>query len=269
MVFIYFSHTANRNQWRGGHPAGIVLTDRVTWANSASSTTNRDSSVMSSSSMGLSDAVLAYLRRVGMREDDDQRALREATASDPASSNVARMQISPEQGQFMTLLIELLGAKKCLEVGVFTGYSAMAVAKAMGPEGKVVALDVSEKFTAIAREHWEKAGVADQIDLRLAPAVDSLDAMLKAGEQNTYNFAFIDADKENYQNYFEATLELVKTGGIIAIDNVLWGGSVADEIDQRDDTVAIRSLNEALSKDDRVTVSMVPIGDGLTLARKR
>ncbi len=224
---------------------------------------------MSASSMGLSDAVLAYLRRVGMREDDDQRALREATLSDPASSNVARMQISPEQGQFMTLLIEMLGAKRCLEVGVFTGYSAMTVAKAMGPEGRVVALDVSEKFTSIARKHWQKAGVAEQFDLRLAPAVDSLNAMIKAGEQNTFDFAFIDADKENYLNYYEAALELVRPGGVIAIDNVLWGGSVADETDQSDNTVAIRSLNDALSKDERVTVSMVPIGDGLTLARKR
>ena len=220
---------------------------------------------MSSSSMGLSDAVLSYLRRVGMREHEDLRALREATASLP----MAMMQISPEQGQFMALLIEMLGAKRCLEVGVFTGYSAMTVAKAMGPEGRVVALDVSEEFTAIARQHWQRAGVADQIDLRLAPAVDSLDAMLDAGEQNSFDFAFIDADKRNYQNYFDAALDLVRPGGIIAIDNVLWSGSVADSEDERPDTVAIRALNAALSKNERVTVSMVPIGDGLTLARKR
>ena len=224
---------------------------------------------MSSSSMGLSDSVLAYLRRVGMREDADQAALREATASHPDSSKMAMMQISPEQGQFMTLLMELIGAKRCLEVGVFTGYSAMTVAKAMGPEGRVVALDVSEEFTAIAREHWQKAGVADQIDLRLAPAVESLSAMLEAGEHNSFDFAFIDADKGNYQNYFDAAIQLVRPGGVIGIDNVLWSGSVADETDVRPDTAAIRALNEALLKDDRVTVSMVPIGDGLTLARKR
>ena len=219
--------------------------------------------------MGLSDTVLNYLRRVGVREDADQQALREATASHPVSGKVARMQISPEQGQFMALLVELIGAKRCLEVGVFSGYSAMTVAKAMGPEGRVVALDVSEEFTAIAREHWQKAGVADQIDLRLAPAVESLAAMLEAGEHNSFDFAFIDADKGNYQNYFDAALQLVRPGGVIAIDNVLWGGSVADPADARPDTEAIRALNEALATDERVTVSMVPIGDGLTLARKR
>lgn len=220
---------------------------------------------MSASSMGLSDTVLAYLRRVGVREDDHQQALREATATMPMGG----MQISPEQGQFMTLLIELIGAKRCLEVGVFTGYSAMTVAKAMGSDGQVVALDVSEEFTAIAREHWKKAGVADQIDLRLAPAAESLQAMLDSDEQSSFDFAFIDADKENYKTYYEAALQLIRPGGLIGVDNVLWGGSVANESDLHSDTVAIRELNEVLATDDRVTVSMVPIGDGLTLARKR
>ena len=224
---------------------------------------------MSSSSMGLSESVLKYLRTVGMREDADQLALREATATHPDSSKMAMMQISPEQGQFMTLLVELMGAKRYLEIGVFTGYSALTVAKGMGPDGRVVALDVSETFTAIAREHWQQAGVAGQIDLRLAPALESLQALRDAGEQNSFDFAFIDADKGNYLNDFEAALDLVRPGGVIGIDNVLWSGSVADPMDMRPDTEAIRAVNAALASDERVTVSMVPIGDGLTLARKR
>lgn len=224
---------------------------------------------MSSSSMGLSESVLKYLRAVGMREDSDQLALRAATASHSDSSKMAMMQISPEQGQFMTLLAELIGAKRYLEVGVFTGYSALTMAKAMGPEGRVVALDVNEKFTAIAKDHWQKAGVAKQIDLRLALALDSLQGMLDSGEQNSFDLAFIDADKGNYLAYYEAALELTRPGGLIGIDNVLWGGSVADPMDLRADTEAIRAVNEFMSVDERVTVSMVPIGDGLTLARKR
>ncbi|NKB44626.1 MAG: methyltransferase domain-containing protein [Alphaproteobacteria bacterium] len=224
---------------------------------------------MSSSSMGLSESVLKYLRTFGMREDADQLALREATASHPDSSKMSMMQISPEQGQFMALLAELIGAERYLEIGVFTGYSALTIAKVMGSKGRVVALDVSEKFTTIAQDHWQKAGVANQIDLRLAPAKDSLMAMLDAGEHSSFDFAFIDADKTNYQAYYDAALELIRPGGVIGIDNVLWGGSVADPMDHRPDTEAIRSINEALSKDKRVTVSMVPIGDGLTLARKR
>ena len=224
---------------------------------------------MSSSSIGLNESVLKYLRTVGMREDLDQLALREATTSHPDSTKVAMMQISPEQGQFMTLLAELVGAKRYLEIGVFTGYSALTIAKAMGPGGRIVALDVSEEFTAIAEEHWQKAGVAEQIDLRLAPALDSLKGMLDSGEQNSFDLAFIDADKGNYLAYYEAALELIRPGGIIGIDNVLWGGSVADPMDLRADTEAIRAVNEFMSVDERVTVSMVPIGDGLTLARKR
>lgn len=224
---------------------------------------------MSSSSLGLSKSVLTYLRDVGVRETPDQAALREATSSHPDSGEMAMMQISPEQGQFMTLLAEILGARRYLEIGVFTGYSALTMAVAMGPDGRVVALDVSEVFTAIARDHWNMAGVAGQIDLRLAPAAESLNAMIDAGEQNTFDFAFIDADKGNYQIYYEAALELVRPGGVIGIDNVLWSGSVADPMDMRPDTEAIRSVNTTLSQDERVTVSMVPIGDGLTLARKR
>lgn len=220
---------------------------------------------MSRETTGLTENLLAYIRRVGMHEDDDLRLLREETASHPA----ARMQISPEQGQFMALLIELIGAKKTFEVGTFTGYSAMCVAKAMGTEGRVVALDVSEDYTAIARRHWAVAGVAERIDLRLAPAAESLEAMLNAGENASYDFAFIDADKTGYDTYYEYALTLLRPGGIAAIDNVLWGGAVIDPADQEADTIAIRELNEKLAADDRITLSLVPIGDGLTLARKR
>ncbi|MFL2771564.1 MAG: class I SAM-dependent methyltransferase [Rhodospirillaceae bacterium] len=220
---------------------------------------------MSTSSIGLNESVGDYVQKFGVREDRDQKLLREVTASHPYS----RMQISPEQGQFMALLIEILDAKRCLEVGVFTGYSAMTVAKAMGPAGKVIALDISEDFTAIAREHWRSAGIEAQIDLRLGPAIDTLEEMLEAGEQNTFDFAFIDADKGNYLAYYEAALQLIRPGGIIGIDNVLWDGSVADPSNIEADTESIRSLNEKLATDQCVTVSMIPIGDGLTLARKR
>ena len=220
---------------------------------------------MSTSSIGLNESVGDYIQKFGVREDRDQKLLREVTASHPYS----RMQISPEQGQFMALLIEILDAKRCLEVGVFTGYSAMTVAKAMGPAGKVIALDVSEDFTAIAREHWRSAGIEAQIDLRLGPAIDTLEEMLEAGEQNTFDFAFIDADKGNYLAYYDAALQLIRPGGIIGIDNVLWDGSVADPSNIEADTESIRSLNEKLATDQYVTVSMIPIGDGLTLARKR
>jgi caffeoyl-CoA O-methyltransferase len=219
---------------------------------------------MSRDSINLSDPLQAYVRRFGMREDADLAALREETANHPS----AGMQIAPEQGQLMALLVRLLGARKTLEVGVFTGYSAMVVAKAMGPKGKVVALDVSEEFTAIARRHWTKAAIADRIDLRIRPATDSLKGLVAAGEGNTFDFAFIDADKANYDIYYEYALKLVRQGGLIAIDNVLWQGNVADSTDQSVDTVAIRAVNQKIHDDSRVETSMVPIGDGLTLALK-
>jgi len=219
---------------------------------------------MSRESINLSGPLQAYVRRFGMREDADLAALREETANHPW----AGMQISPEQGQLMALLVRLLGARKTLEVGVFTGYSAMVVAKALGPKGKMVALDVSEEFTAIARRHWAKAGVADRIDLRLQPATDSLKALVAAGESNTFDFAFIDADKSNYDAYYEYAIKLVRRGGVIAIDNVLWQGKVIDSTDQTVDTVAIRAINHKIHDDSRVEASLVPIGDGLTLALK-
>jgi predicted O-methyltransferase YrrM len=220
---------------------------------------------MSRETTGLTGSLLAYIRQVGVREDDDLRRLREETASHSA----ARMQISPEQGQFMALLVELIGARKTFEVGTFTGYSAMCVAKAMGAAGRVVALDINEEYTAIARRHWKGAGLTDRIDLRLAPAAESLQDMVGAGEAGSYDFAFIDADKTGYDIYYEYALTLLRQGGLVAIDNVLWHGAVVDPSNQESDTVAIRKVNEKLATDERVTLSLVPIGDGLTLARKR
>ena len=220
---------------------------------------------MSRSTLTMSDDLLAYIRNVGLREDADLRRLREETAAHPR----ARLQISPEQGQFMALLVELIGARKIVEVGTFTGYSAMWMSKAMGENGRIVCLDVSEEFTSIAKKHWAQAGISDRIDLRLAPAADSMRAMIAAGESGQYDFAFIDADKTGYDTYYESALTLLRPGGLIGIDNVLWSGAVADPSDQSADTKALRALNEKICKDARVTVSLVPIGDGLTLARKR
>jgi predicted O-methyltransferase YrrM len=220
---------------------------------------------MSRDTINLTDELTAYIRRVGIREDADLAALREETGH----HRLATMQIAPEQGAFMALLVRLLGARKTLEVGVFTGYSSMAVAKAMGPEGRVLALDVSEEFTAVARRHWAKAGVADRIELRLRPAAESLKELVAAGETETFDFAFIDADKTNYDTYYEYALQLVRRGGLIAIDNVLWDGKVIDSSDKTADTVAIRALNEKVHGDKRVDAALVPIGDGLTLALKR
>jgi len=220
---------------------------------------------MSRDTINLTDDLVAYIRSVGLQEDADLAALREETAHHPH----AGMQIAPEQGAFMGLLVRMLGARKTLEVGVFTGYSSMFDAKAMGPEGKVLALDVSEQFTAVARRHWAKAGVADRIELRLRPASESLKELVAAGAADTFDFAFIDADKSNYDTYYEYALKLVRRGGLIAIDNVLWSGQVTDLSDQTADTVAIRALNKKVHGDRRVDAVLVPIGDGLTLALKR
>jgi caffeoyl-CoA O-methyltransferase len=179
------------------------------------------------------------------------------------------MQIAPEQGQFMALLIQLLGATKTLELGVFTGYSSLCVALALPPNGKIVACDVSKEFTNVARRYWQKAGVADKIDLRLAPALETLDWLLADGQAETFDFAFIDADKQNYTGYYERSLQLVRPGGLIAVDNVLWSGRVADPSVQDNSTIAIRTFNEKLLQDQRITLSLVPIADGLTLALKR
>jgi caffeoyl-CoA O-methyltransferase len=179
------------------------------------------------------------------------------------------MQIAPEQGQFMALLAQLMGARRCIEVGVFTGYSSLAIARVLPDDGCIVACDISEEWTAIARRFWNEAGVADRIDLRLGPALETLDALLANGQGESFDFAFIDADKGNYLQYYERLLRLIRPAGLIAVDNVLWGGQVADPADDSPDTCAIRAFNEHLRADQRVSLSLVPIGDGVTLALKR
>jgi len=190
--------------------------------------------------------------------------LRERTAAVPE----ARMQITPEQGQFMQMLVQLIGARKTLEVGVFTGYSSLAVAMALPPDGRVTACDVSEEWTSIGKAFWQEAGVADKIDLHIGPAVKTLDQLIAGGQQGTYDFAFIDADKSNYDSYYERALVLVRPGGLIAVDNVLWHSRVIDPSVNDADTIAIRNINEKIFRDTRVSISLVPIGDGVTLARK-
>jgi len=220
---------------------------------------------MSTRSISLSDDLYDYLLSVSLRESELQRRLREETAANPMS----RMQISPEQGQFMALLARLIGARRCLEVGVFTGYSSLAVALALPADGSIVACDVSEEWTAVARRYWTEAGVADKIDLRLAPALETLDSLLAAGGGGSFDFAFIDADKTNYLGYYERALELLRPGGLVAVDNTLWSGRVAQPEVVDPDTVALRHFNERLRRDDRVDLSLLPVGDGLTLARKK
>ncbi len=220
---------------------------------------------MSNQTIGLDDRLYRYLLSATLREADVLAELRQETAE----HSQARMQISPEQGQFMTLLVQLIGAKKTLEIGVFTGYSALAVAMALPADGQIVACDVSEEFTAIALSYWQKANVASKIDLRISPALDTLDALIASGESDTFDFAFIDADKRNYDSYYERSLQLIRPGGLIAVDNTLWYGRVADPEVQDNSTQQIRALNEKVRDDDRVTMSLVPIGDGLLLATKR
>ena len=220
---------------------------------------------MSNRSLGLDDRLHSYLMEHSLRESAVKRRLREVTAA----HEWARMQISPEQGQLMALLAELIGAQKALEVGTFTGYSALCLAEALGPQGRLVCCDLSEEWTSIAKPFWEEAGVAGRIDLRIGPAIDTLDSLLAHGMGGDFDLAFIDADKENYPAYYERCFDLVREGGLILFDNTLWYGRVADPDDDDVDTVAIRAMNERLLQDERISLSLVPIGDGLTIARKR
>jgi predicted O-methyltransferase YrrM len=221
---------------------------------------------LSSKTIKLTPKVYQYFQNVSLREPDLLHRLREETrdcTSDP------EMQISPEQGQLMHLLVRLMKPRKVLEIGVFTGYSSLSVATALPPDGRLIACDKSEEWTSIARKYWAEAGVADRIDLRLGPALDTLDGLLANGEAGTFDFAFIDADKRNLHIYYEKVLVLLRTGGMLGIDNTLWSGKVADSRVRDKDTVIIRKLNKLIHEDERVLVSMIPIGDGFTLALKR
>jgi caffeoyl-CoA O-methyltransferase len=219
---------------------------------------------MARRTLDLDDRLYDYLLKVGVRESDLLKELRVETLK----LSSAGMQIGPDQGAFMHLLAGLIGAKRALEIGTFTGYSSLCVASALPDDGKLICCDVSEEYTSIARNYWRRAGLESKIELRLGPAVATLDALIEA-KVPEFDFIFIDADKTNYSNYYERALQLVRTGGLIAIDNVLWGGDVADPAENDDDTKAIRALNEKVRADERVTLSMIPMGDGLTLARKR
>lgn len=219
---------------------------------------------MSNRTIALTDTVYAYMQAHGVRESSEQAALREATRTHP----MAIMQISPEQGQLLGMLVRLLGARRTIEIGVFTGYSTLCVALALPEGGRVVACDINDEYVRVGQPFWQAAGVAHKIALHLRPARETLDQCLADGEDGSYDFAFIDADKTGYDAYYERCLRLLRTGGLIAIDNVLWNGSVAHPA-KTADTAALQALNAKLHADDRIDIAMLPIGDGLTLARKR
>jgi predicted O-methyltransferase YrrM len=219
---------------------------------------------MARRSLELDDRLYDYLVQFGTRESDLLKDLRAETAKLPG----AGMQIGPEQGAFMAVLVELIGARRALEIGTFTGYSSLCIAGALPADGKLICCDVSEEYTKVARNYWRRAGLESKIELRLGPAVATLDALI-AADVPQFDFVFIDADKGNYGNYYDRAMQLVRPGGLIAVDNVLWGGSVAKPEENDEDTQAIRALNEKVRNDDRVTLALVPVGDGLTLARKR
>lgn len=220
---------------------------------------------MSNRTLTLDDRTYRYLLEHSLREAPELAKLRAETASHPK----ANMQIAPEQGQFMQMLVRLTGARRAIEVGVFTGYSSLAVMLAMPPDGRLLALDVSEEYTGVAHRHWQAAGVADRIELVIAPAKATLDARIAGGEAGRYDFAFIDADKTSYLAYYERLLTLVRPGGLIVVDNTLWGGEVANPGNREADTVALREFNDALHEDPRIDLALLPIADGVTLARVR
>lgn len=219
---------------------------------------------MSDITLNLTPEIYQYLHQVSLREPEVLKKLRDQTHA----MSMSQMQISPEQGQFMRWLVELMGAKKTLEIGTFTGYSALSVALGLPESGRVIACDINGEWTKIAKRYWEMAGVSHKMDLRLAPALETLQSLIDAGEGDTFDFAFIDADKKNYSLYYELSLQLIRRGGVIAVDNVLWGGKVADPSIEDENTNAIRKLNSLIVQDKRVFMSMLTIGDGLTLVRK-
>jgi predicted O-methyltransferase YrrM len=220
---------------------------------------------MTRTSFGVSDEIHDYILRHGVREPAIFRRLREETASLPQ----AGMQIAPDQGALLAMLVGIIRPMRAIELGTFTGYSSLAIATAMPPDGTLVCCDVSDEWTSVARRYWAEAGVTERIDLRLGPALATLDALLAGGAAGTFDFAFIDASKREYPDYHERIVALLRQGGLAVYDNVLWGGSVVDASQADADTVGIRRLNERIGLDERVEVSMIPVGDGLTLARKR
>ncbi len=220
---------------------------------------------MSKNTIQLTDSLYNYLLSHSLREPDILKELRKETAT----MDMSVMQISPDQGQFMQLLVRLLGARNCLEIGVYTGYSSLVVALAMPDDGRLVACDISDEWTSVARRYWDRAGIDHKIDLQLAPATQTLNKLLDTGRHNSFDFAFIDADKTSYPEYYELCLKLVRPGGLIVVDNTLWSGDVADNTINDEDTVAIRQFNESLTHDNRVDLSMIAVGDGLTLLYKR
>ena len=220
---------------------------------------------MSKRTLNLDDARYQYLLDHSWRETALLRTLREITSQEELS----RMQIAPEQGQFMALLVELLGAERIIEIGTFTGYSALWLAQAMPKHGELICCDISKEWTDIGRPFWRDAGVEQRIQLHLAPALETLDKLIENGETGSFDMAFIDADKTNYLHYYERCLTLLRRGGLLLFDNTLWGGAVADPAEQDADTQTLRVLNDSLHQDERVSISLVPIGDGLTLAKKR
>lgn len=219
---------------------------------------------MTNKTITLTDALYEYLLRVSLREPEVLRRLREETAR-MADAN---MQIAPEQGQFMGLLARLTGARRALEIGTFTGYSALSVALQLPADGRLIACDISTEWTAVARRYFEAAGVADRIELRIAPALQTLDDLLACGAAGSIDMVFIDADKENYLHYYERALRLLRTGGLIVVDNVLWDGKVADPAASDSATAALRAFNARLRTDERVMLSMLAVADGITLALK-
>ena len=221
---------------------------------------------MSTQVLNLTEDLYRYLLTTGVRDSEILQQLRAENAQHPR----AVMQIAPEQGQLLGLLIQLMGVKKALEIGVFTGYSSLVVAMALPEDGQLIACDISNDYTAMARKYWEKAGVAHKVDLRIAPALDTLDQLIATGHSNSFDFAFIDADKSNYDGYYERSLQLVRPGGLIAVDNVLWSGRVAEPVEKQDNrTKRIHALNQKVHAAPRVSMSLLPIADGLMLAMKR
>jgi O-methyltransferase len=218
---------------------------------------------MSSRTIALDDRLYSYLLDVTVPENDAQKGLRETTQT----MTNGGMQISPEQGRFMAFLVGALGVRRALEIGTFTGYSALCVAQALPADGKLVCCDVSAEWTAVGQKVWREAGVADRIELHVGPAIDTLAALRSQGLEGGFDFAFIDADKPNYDAYYEHCLALARPGGIIAVDNVLWSGAVADPADDSPSAVTLKALNKKMFSDPRVDAVMLPIGDGLTLAR--